>query len=147
MPILFEKFILNFYKRNSDFRVSSPYLYWNLDGEGESQSLVPRMETDVCLIKPDRQIILDCKFYKEAFSYRKKAQKFKSTHLYQLFSYLENSPRKEQWHNQEGMLLYPATSQGFSHELKLNGHKLRLLSIDLDQPWRQLHQKLLALLD
>lgn len=145
MPHLFEKFILNFYKRHTDYKVHAPHLYWDLGDSGEDISLVPRMETDVCLTKPDRQIILDCKFYKNAFSYRNETKKLIPAHLYQLYAYLENNPKTTQWEHKEGILLYPAISHNFSHEVMLNGHRLRFMSIDLDQKWEQLECDLMNL--
>ena len=147
MPALFEKFILNFYKRHSDYKVSSPYLYWDLGETGADQLLVPRMETDICLYKPERQIILDCKFYEHAFTNRFETKKLLPAHLYQLFAYLENVPRNARWEHTEGVLLYPTVSHDFTHEISLNGHQLRLVSVNLDQPWSAIERALIRLVN
>lgn len=146
MAALFEKFVKTFYDRHSDFDVSAPHLHWSQDGPAESLSLVPRMETDVVLHSPERQIVLDCKFYKEAFKSKGTASpRFNSNHLYQITAYLRNAQREKGWHNVEGILLYPAVAQNFHHDFQLDGYRLQIASIDLDQEWKVIHEFLLGL--
>ncbi|WP_411844999.1 hypothetical protein AAFN60_14000 [Roseibacillus persicicus] len=96
MAALFEKFVKMFYSRHSDFEVSAPHLYWSQDGPRESLDLIPRMETDVVLESAERQIVLDCKFYKEAFKAKGTASaRFNSNHLYQITAYLRNAEREK----------------------------------------------------
>lgn len=146
MAALFEKFVKNFYEQHSPFDVSAPHLHWSQDGPSESLALVPRMETDVVLDSPERQIVLDCKFYKEAFKGKGEANpRFNSNHLYQITAYLRNAQREKGWQNVEGILLYPAVAQNFHHDLQLDGFRLQIASVDLDQEWREIHKGLLSL--
>ncbi|GHC66908.1 5-methylcytosine-specific restriction endonuclease system specificity protein McrC [Roseibacillus persicicus] len=148
MAALFEKFVKTFYSRHSDFEVSAPHLHWSQDGPRESLDLIPRMETDVALESAERQIVLDCKFYKEAFKAKGTASaRFNSNHLYQITAYLRNAEREKGWSNVEGILLYPAVAQNFRHDLQLDGYRLQIASIDLDQDWTEIHHGLITLLE
>lgn len=146
MPRLFEAFIRNFYDRHSHFAVSAAHLHWNVEGDLQSTALVPRMETDVSLYTPERQIILDCKFYKEAFKTNYGKAKFNRDHLFQLFAYLENAGHSKGWNQLEGILLYPSVSQDFHHQLKLNHHNITLCSIDLNCSWQYVETQLLHII-
>lgn len=146
MHRLFESFVKNFYTRHSGFRVTADHLHWQTEGAFSSLEMVPRMETDVCLYSNERQIILDCKYYKEALKGRYKP-KFNPNHLYQLFAYLENAqyPPKN-WQNVEGILLYPAVHEDFQHRLKLNSYNITVASVDLGKQWSEIENALKAIL-
>ena len=58
--------------------------------------------------RPDRKLILDCKYYQEALVSRYDALRFRSGNLYQLNAYLTNKAVEPGWENVEGMLLYPS---------------------------------------
>ncbi len=109
------------------------------------------METDVTLSWPDRKLILDCKYYKHAFSKRtysedQEVTRFKTDNLYQIFAYLMNKRNHEDWEDVEGMLLYPTTTEDFRHDLCLHGNRLQVLSINLNQNWMQIEDDLKAIL-
>jgi 5-methylcytosine-specific restriction enzyme subunit McrC len=46
----------------------------------------------------------------------------------------------------EGMLLYPAVDDAFAFDYRLNGHRIAIRSIDLDQHWAQVHADLLGVI-
>ena len=69
LPKLFQNFVFNFFQRElaGQWQVSNPHILWQLDEANEdARVLLPRMETDVCLRRGGRAIILDTKFYAEA---------------------------------------------------------------------------------
>jgi 5-methylcytosine-specific restriction enzyme subunit McrC len=45
----------------------------------------------------------------------------------------------------EGLLLYPVVRNAFRFEYRLHGHRMRVATIDLDQPWQGVHRELLGL--
>ncbi|MCB1098777.1 MAG: 5-methylcytosine-specific restriction endonuclease system specificity protein McrC [Verrucomicrobiae bacterium] len=149
MAALFEKFVRNFYRQHlNGFSVGALSLDWNPAGEPESLALVPGMQTDVTLQSKDRSIILDCKYYGEALAttqYGK--QTFKSANLYQLYAYLRNARRQPGWENAEGILLYPVTTTPFDHKVVIDGYSVRVTSIDLAQPWQEIHNSLLRVIE
>lgn len=148
MASLFEKFIYQFYHRHTPFQVSAAHLQWNAVATVETMGFLPRMETDVSLYSPDRQIILDCKFYKKAFKSRGEGQrqKFNRDHLFQLYSYLRNARSSKDWNQVEGVILYPANSSSFHHRFILDGYPVQIASVDLARPWQEIHDSLRALI-
>jgi 5-methylcytosine-specific restriction enzyme subunit McrC len=147
LPELFEKFVLHFYRHElgPGWHVSSPIIQWQmLQPSADALSFVPRMETDVCLRSPGRAIILDTKFYASALragSYG--VSRLPSENLYQLYTYLRQKSSDAGWEQSEGILLYPRTNQDIAVEFTTHGHRIRALTLDLAQPWKQIHNELL----
>jgi 5-methylcytosine-specific restriction enzyme subunit McrC len=150
MGVLFQAFVRNFFTiEQNDFAVSAPHVAW-YDARGTDTDLqrLPRMETDVVLESVDRCVILDTKFYAEALRGRSEQKKVDSSHLYQIFAYVENRAAKH--HDRpphEGMLLYPVIDEAFAFDYRLKGHRISIRSIDLNQPWLQIREDMLRLLD
>lgn len=148
MPMIFERFVRNFARahiRNAN-KISDMYIEWQGTYDASPTGLVPKMITDVSIDHPDWKMILDCKFYRKALlRNRKGTKRFRSGHLYQLTSYLRNKSVDAGWETATGALLYPAVEEGVNEQFKLNGHPIHVLSIDLDQPWRNIARDLKAL--
>ena len=70
MPKLFEKFVLHFARRHCPgATVSAKSILWNGQAESdEARVLLPGMLTDVTVEWPERKLILDCKYYREALA-------------------------------------------------------------------------------
>lgn len=155
MPYIFENFILAFAKRHIPKAKSHrPTFRWVADylTEGTS-SLMPIMKTDVTIEWKDsgRKLILDCKYYKHAFSKRtysedQEVTRFKTDNLYQIFAYLINKRQASGWQNVEGMLLYPTTTENFNHDLSVSGNRLQVVSINLNQNWKEIEKDLINIL-
>ena len=151
MEKLYEKFIIEFYRREQDdYRVNRPgrSIRWVDDGTDEHQrSKIPRMEADVILEAPNRRIIMDAKFYPQALSTRFGTTKLRSTHLYQLLAYLRNREANgEPGPRHEGILLYPTVDETVTVDVRLEGFPVSARSIDLGQPWQNIHNDMLALI-
>lgn len=156
MPYVFENFILNFAKRNIlSARSHRPVFKWIADYHSpQTEAVMPKMMTDVTIEwKTGRKLILDCKYYKQAFSVRsygenKEVERLKTNNLYQVFSYLMNARQhKDGWEEVEGMLLYPTTTDDFHHDMTLSGqHRMQVCSINLNQDWRGIEEQLMHLL-
>jgi len=146
---LFEKFVLNFYRRelHGEWQVNNPHIHWQFtDGNQDFIDLVPRMKTDVCLRCSHRAIILDTKFYAEALKTGSHgAARLSPANLYQLFTYLRQQAAEPGWEQAEGVLLYPRTSQDFAVDFTTHGHRIRALTLDLAQPWQNIHAGLLRI--
>jgi len=65
------------------------------------------MKTDIKIRKPEMIYIIDIKYYGEMFQNNFNTPRFRSNHIYQIFTYLNNF--KESHDGLEGMLLYPST--------------------------------------
>jgi len=145
---LFEKFVFNFYRQElPNWEVSAPVIQWQRDILNvEGETLIPRMETDVCLRGPRRAIILDAKFYADALKAgRHGTPKLSPPHLYQLFTYLRQKSCEAGWERAEGVLLYPRSTRDFAVDFTTHGHRIRALSLDLAQPWQSIHDALMEI--
>lgn len=149
MARLFEDFVRNFYKiEQSDFKVKRDNIKWNFISENEKGSrMLPILQTDISLYSSMRKIIIDTKYYKDAFKTRFTQEKFNSTHLYQLFSYLKNQESDlEITKTCEGILLYPAVETGFKFCYRYENHQIIIMSINLNQDWYDIKKDLLEII-
>lgn len=149
MAYLYENFVRNFYKRElKGFRVSRENIYWDTNGENyDFLEYLPAMQTDITLLSDNRKVIIDTKYYKEAFSYNRDSKKLNSNNLYQIFSYLKNSECKGEVHkNSEGILLYPKVDEEINLEYVIQGHKVKIKTIDLSSEWNVIYKELLNLI-
>jgi 5-methylcytosine-specific restriction enzyme subunit McrC len=146
MARLFQEFVFNFFRRESRYQVDRPQLRWQATSEcPDSLSLLPVMQTDVVLRSSKRTIVLDTKYYTEAFQTRFGSQKVRSEHLYQIVSYLRNMPSTVP--SVEGILLYPAVKSSFDLHYTILNFPIRVVSIDMALPWPIIRERLLAVPD
>ena len=151
MDRLFEDFIREFYRREQDrYRVNyrGRTISWADEGTPDQhRSRVPRMEADVILEGSGRRIILDAKYYREAFGGHYDGGKLRSPHLYQLLAYLRNREATAvPGAKHEGMLLYPTVDEPVAVEIVLEGFSIRARSINLAQEWPDIHTDMLELI-
>lgn len=147
MGRLFQDFVYNFYKlEQKEFKVEAPRIYWQARPDtAEASEYLPVMQTDVCLIKEDRKIILDCKYYRETLQRSQYKRTVHSGHLYQIFSYVKNKESDEGWENCEGVLLYPAVNQTLDLSYNIQDHLIRVKTINLNQDWRTIKEDMLTI--
>lgn len=152
MSKVFEDFVRNFFAvEQSLFKVGAETIYWNVSVAGEyDMAFLPDMHTDICLTSPSRKIVIDTKYYQKTLGsgrFGMPTKKIQSGHLYQIFSYLKNLKHDERWQTPaEGILLYPAVDEAVDLEYVIQGHKIRICTIDLNQHWRDIKNDLLSLI-
>ena len=148
MRKVFQDFVFNFYKLNQkEYSVSSSKLTWGAVGDEETLKLLPNMCTDVSLSSPTRRIILDTKYYAEAFQSNWGKQSFHSSHLYQLNTYLDAAQRTSNDDRQlDGVLLYPATNDEFTFKFKLREHSIIVAALDMRKDSSEISKRLFCLL-
>ncbi|MCJ1962075.1 5-methylcytosine-specific restriction endonuclease system specificity protein McrC [Novosphingobium mangrovi (ex Hu et al. 2023)] len=149
MALVFESFVRNFYRtEQTAFRVSPLQLRWDAIPISRDQTIVlPQMRTDIFLSSPTRRIIIDTKYYRDALQERFGSKTFRSENLYQLFSYLKNAEAiGPEFAGVEGMLLYPAVNHRVDAQYQIQGHAVRIVTIDLDQEWPGIEEGLRSLL-
>ena len=146
MARLFEQFVRNFYRlEQRRYRVLSETIAWQAEAPDEAAlGLLLAMITDTTLEAADRKIILDTKYYAAVLRMRYDQQKLISPHLYQLYAYLQNQPTLP-GQQLEGILLYPAAAQTVDVRYTLGGHPVRIVTINLEQPWERIAADLLGL--
>ena len=146
MAILFENFVRTFYRVHSDYAVKREDIYWRwIAADQVAAGLLPKMQTDISLSSPSRKIIIDCKFTPEATQHHYEAETLRSAHLFQINAYLTNLPEEKLTRACEMMLLYPTIDSPLSVDFTDGKHKIKIRTINLDQPWQRIHDDLLAL--
>ncbi|GLC89783.1 5-methylcytosine restriction system specificity protein McrC [Lysinibacillus piscis] len=144
MARLFEDFVRQFYKQElRGFKVYRENITWQ--ATGENLYYLPIMQTDISLENESRKIIVDTKYYQHTLSTYYDAEKVKSVNLYQLYAYLANLIVPE---NKivEGILLYPqTTTEELSLSYNINHYSLKVMTVDLNQEWSAIHQRLLTI--
>lgn len=146
MHRIFESFVRRFAARHcSKTQVTAMKIKWDGTWTDDIEEYLPCMHTDVTLVRAERKTILDCKFYKEALSTRHGKHRLHSPHLYQLMAYLRNKSIESGWQNVDGILLYPAVNHHLDLEFCLWNHKIAIRSIDLDQDWQDIHNRMLQI--
>ncbi|MGY3088264.1 5-methylcytosine-specific restriction enzyme subunit McrC [Hymenobacter sp. UYAg731] len=148
MARIFEQFTRNFFRREQRrYRVFAETIAWQAEAPlAADLALLPTMLTDTTLEAPDRKIILDTKYYAAALRPRYDRQRLISPHLYQLYAYLQNQ-RLAPGQALEGILLYPATTQELDVRYTLGGHPVRVVTLNLHQPWAGIAADLLRLVE
>jgi 5-methylcytosine-specific restriction enzyme subunit McrC len=98
------------------------------------------------LESPDRKIVIDTKYYSKTLQSHYDKRSIHSGHMYQLFAYLRNMQIKEhRGRTIEGMLLYPTVGTSLNLRYRVQGHRVRIATVDLNADWKQIHNQLLGL--
>jgi len=148
-PNLFERFVRNFYRHHIGDRyyIGSRNLHW----PGVSNAYMPIMRTDISIEsrkEPFNRLVIDTKFYEETLSRSLGDPKFNSNNLYQIYAYLRTQEdRGPSFRDAKGMLLYPDVGLGVSERIEVQGHEIRIETIDLADEWQQIEANLLDLIE
>lgn len=146
MRLLFEQFLRNFYKHEqSAFRVRRNHFPW-ANAVGEGAALLPEMNTDVTLVRPGHQIVIDAKYTPYVLQHNPYGgtPRLNSKHLFQLFAYLKNIPNP--MHDAiDGIIIYPLAQNDVNAKCEIHGHLLRVFTVDLNQHWTNIRRELLSL--
>ncbi|MCY3611583.1 MAG: hypothetical protein OXH51_08610, partial [Gemmatimonadetes bacterium] len=110
----------------------------------------------VILESPERRIILDTKFYRDALARGRGSGtgssagsgtgKLHSNNLYQLLAYLRNrQANRPDGARHEGILLYPQVGEEpLRAEVWLEGFRIQARTVDLGRDWRRIHEEMLG---
>lgn len=148
MTKVFEAFVRNLLSRRLGRRheVGSRRLSWfNVAGSGTDLSLLPTLNMDVVVESPGRTLIIDTKYTPTSLVEYQGKERFRTPHLYQIYSYLKNYASTFSNKPVEGLLLYPAIGAEWSSQIKLDGIGLRVATLNLDQDWLAVEKGLVAL--
>ncbi len=153
MWALFEEFVTGFYEREQSVyrvnpggrRVQWADKGWATDAD---RAMIPVMTADVILESPERRIILDTKYYKDALAHGRGSGtgKLHSGNLYQLLAYVRNrQATRPDGAGHEGILLYPQVgSTSLRADIRLEGFRVQARTVNLDQDWRGIHAEMLT---
>jgi 5-methylcytosine-specific restriction enzyme subunit McrC len=150
MAALFEDFVRNFYKlETSGYKVGREDILWQAEAlDHESIAFLPKMITDISIEGHGFKVVIDTKYYKEALATNYDAEKIRSQNIYQIFAYLKNLEKQGGVNaNCTGVLLYPTVQKELRLSYKMDGHKVMIRTINLNQSWQSIDQGLKGLLD
>jgi 5-methylcytosine-specific restriction enzyme subunit McrC len=147
---IFQDFVFNFLeKEQSTYKVESKRLSWAVEPiqpeRQEDLKSLPVMRTDISLSSSQRILIIDTKYYVDALKSNQDSKpKVRADHLYQINAYLNSlEMRKYPSNMSEGLLLYPVNGNGVNLAWNINGHTVRVRTLDLGLDWRSIHDSLL----
>ena len=135
MHRLYEKFILEYYKReHPELTASASKIPWQLDDEMDA--MLPVMQTDIMLSQGSKTLIIDAKYYAHSTQRQYEKHTLHSGNLYQIFTYVKNKEAELAGipHEVSGMLLYARTDEDVYPENKysMSGNKISVRTLDLD---------------
>ena len=155
---IFEKAVAGLYRcelHGRDGWTVSPQrsLAWSVADESPGlAALLPGMNADVVLQRSTgsgtaRRIVIETKFADVLTTNPFGKNVFKNAHLYQLYAYLQTQSGKGEATADaaEGILLYPVVDQHIDEWAVIQGHRIRLATVDLAVPADQMRARLLGL--
>ncbi len=148
---VYERFVTRFYElqlRPLGWQIwPQKHLDWPVIGASSGMhEHLPGMQADLVLTDPKRQrrVIIDTKFTNVLTRGRQEREVFKSGNLYQIYAYLRTQEASSPAIS-EGLLLYPAVNWTCGESMMLDGHILRLATVDLARPWAEIENALTAM--
>jgi len=142
---LYEKFILEYYKREFPMLdVSASQIQWALDdGIGD---MLPAMQSDIMLTRGGKVLIIDAKYYTHTTQVQYDIHSLHSGNLYQIFTYVKNKEAElaDQPHEVSGMLLYARTDEAIQpdNEYQMSGNRISVRTLDLNCEFTEIAKQL-----
>ena len=153
MAYLFEDFVGNFYRKHKSDHGFKVRTQKQIDWVGKpldktSEDYLPKMQADVILESSDKKIVLDTKYYKETLQENYGKKTIHSENLYQIFSYIKNLEVLGGLNETcEGILLYPTIDESFpGADYEIQGHRVSVRTVNLNQDWRGIHEELIRVI-
>ena len=148
MERLYEKFILEYYKRHHpECKPRAAQVKWNFDMDqvsAESSAVLPIMQTDIFLEIGSRTLIIDAKYYSHSLSEHIGKNVLHTNNFYQINSYVLNYD-VEHTGKVDGMLLYAQTQDegvmNYSYPHR-DGNVFYVKSLDLNQDFDSIKAQL-----
>jgi 5-methylcytosine-specific restriction enzyme subunit McrC len=149
---LFEKAVRGFYQI-----VLHPE--WSVS-EGETQqrwptvaatpglaTILPIMRTDIQLQRAGRRIIVETKFAAALTLGQFSGLGLDRDHIFQLYSYVQSQHDQDEVSSRaEGVLLYPAVDHQLDEAATIQGHRYRVMTVDLAADTRSIRRRLLEVI-
>lgn len=147
MARVFEQFLFNFLARElgGAAKVKRDRISWQATSDTDpGLSLLPSMNTDISVYSGRRRLVIDAKYYRSSLSSYRDASKLHSSNLYQLMSYLTNSPGTGV-ELSEGMLIYPRVDRTLRERYRILGHSVTVATVDLSAELGAIRSEILDL--
>lgn len=145
MARLFEKFVLEYYRRHHpDTMPRAAQIKWDIIEEESTTSILPSMQTDIMLSVGDRTLIIDTKFYSHTLQSNFDKESIHSNNLYQIFTYVRNCDTCNTG-KVDGMLLYAKTQDDpFIDDKRTlrDGNVIYFKTLDLNRDFKEIANQL-----
>lgn len=143
---LYEKFILEYYRKEfPQIKVSASQIEWSL-GSGCSNTMLPVMQSDIMLTYGSKVLIIDAKYYSHATQVQYDKHTIHSNNLYQIFTYVKNKDAEfgDKPHEVSGMLLYARTDETVQPDNTywMSGNKISVTTLDLNCEFKDISKRL-----
>lgn len=142
---LFEKFVLEYYKKHHpETKASAAQIGWNVVEEATDTSVLPIMQSDVLLSLGQRTMIIDTKYYSKIMQEQYGKETLRNSHLYQIRTYVDEYDR-DHLHNVDGMLLYAKTKDTDIEDAQIkhrDGYTLYIRTLDLNTDFETIRKRL-----
>ena len=129
---LYERFVLEYYrKEHPTLRVTSAHIDWAIDNN--ERRMLPSMKSDVMLIKGNKTLIIDTKFYSKTTQSYYDYDTIHSGNLYQIFAYVKNHAAQTT-KEVSGMLLYARTDESIQPDetYMMKGDRISVQTLNLN---------------
>ena len=141
---LFEKFVLEYYRRHyPDFGASVTQINWLID-DG-MVDMLPTMKSDITLEYSGKTLIIDTKYYSRTLQTNKlyNSRSIHSSNLYQIFAYVKNKDVNRSG-DVSGILLYAKTDEKLTpdNSYLMDGNKISVKTLDLDKDFERIRNQL-----
>ena len=142
---LFEKFVLEYYKKHHpETKASAAQIGWNIVEDATDTSVLPIMQSDVLLSLGERTLIIDTKYYSKIMQEQYGKETLRNNHLYQIRTYVDEYDRNH-LHNVDGMLLYAKTKENVFDDAQIthrDGYTLYIRTLDLNTNFEVIKKRL-----
>ncbi|HHV71865.1 MAG TPA: 5-methylcytosine-specific restriction endonuclease system specificity protein McrC [Clostridia bacterium] len=147
MHRLFEKFVLEYYRRHyPQLNASAAIIDWDVDG-GEIEYL-PEMKSDITLRHKDKTLIIDTKYYSQTMQTNIlfNSRTLHSHNMYQIFTYVKNMDFTHSG-NVSGLLLYAKTDEEIvpDKDYVISGNRISAKTLDLNTDFSNICKHLNAI--
>lgn len=143
MSSLYEKFILEYYrKEHLEVVTNASFINWQLDNDFDL--FLPRMRSDITLIKDNKVLIIDAKYYANNMQHYYESDSIVSSNIYQIFTYVKNKSIEDRDLKVSGMLLYAKTENQLQPDAdyQMSGNRISVKTLDLNQPFINIKKQL-----
>lgn len=141
---LFEKFVLEYYKRHHpEFKPCTRQIPWNVVEEETTASL-PILQTDIYLTLGERTLIIDTKYYSKTTQVYFDKHTIHSNNQNQILTYVLNHDSDHSGKT-DGMLLYAKTQEEIQPDGHMKWHDGNMIyyrNLDLSQDFNGIKQQL-----
>lgn len=142
---LFEKFVLEYYKKHHpETKASASQIGWNIVEDATDTSVLPIMQSDVLLSLGERTLIIDTKYYSKILQQQYGKETIRNNNLYQIRTYV-NEYDREHHHNVDGMLLYAKTKEDVLDDAQIahrDGYIIYIRTLDLNTNFERIKKRL-----